>query len=117
MRLSHLGHATRIGVKTFFAVLMVQVAVWVFIAVLELAGLQQVQRQLLESITKFYEPSRYAFAMMVPAEWQFTGNVLLGFLAEGFGVVVYSLFIGLVTTLIARHQALRRAHRSPGGIG
>ena len=89
------------GAKLFMVLLFLQVSALLIVSILEVVGLAALQRNILEYAAFIYEPSWLVFRYITPADWFSLGNVLLGFAAMGFGIVLYSLIGGIIGGVLA----------------
>ena len=93
--------------------IIIQLVIFLVIALMEIIGLDSAQRMLLEWWYSFYEPALFIFRKIVPTEWQFTGNVLLGFMGIGFAIVVYAILVGFLFCIVS-HFNLRKSSIAKG---
>ena len=94
MNVSRCAAAVILGLRVGIVSIGLQIVTWLIVCGMDLLGFVHLQRRILEYAEIIYEPSWKAFRIIVPSAWQFTGNILLGFVQVAFGVGIYGVLAG-----------------------
>jgi hypothetical protein len=86
--------------------------------VLQLAvGWVLVENNCERQVEAFYRPTTRVVKSLMPADWFFRGNILLGLFVWFAAMVIHALTFGLVVMAALAVRDRRRIHRAPVGGG
>lgn len=110
LKIDQITDAAKLGIKTGFFSIFVQVVVWIIIASLEFIGLVEIQRMLLGEIEWIYKFPMQLFLVVIPVDFGETGDILGGFCGLAFSILVFSTLVSIVSWFVVMVAVCKRNH-------